>query len=419
MRRNLNKIVALAIGISAMSGSLMPVFAADNTAPIYTVKNISELNQKPILTLEEAIKGAVSTSEILQLDTKKITYQDKVNDVNEDLDDYNNVSGNEEEFNEDTREATVDELRQKRDFDEDVLVQKVTKVYNDIVTSQLKIEKAARELEIKDKELSDAKFKESLGMITATNLKSTELEIESLQILKRTSENSIKDAQYSFKVLTGKDVTKYSLEKDIPYEAQKIDGSIDNYLDDVIDRYLKYSEELLKLKKDYFKDSDQKVTDGDVSDAKQITDGAVEPKLSDYDGNADEYEAAYSKYEKDKNAYTNAVSQRLTYLANKLSVDEERINLTENKKEFKNQLKALYTNLLTTQENIDHLKKSIELSNKSLGDIKLKYDLGMITESDYKTQVISSEDLEIQLRSEINNYNILKEKIHKPWVAFS
>jgi len=29
MRRNINKIVALAIGISVMSGNIMPVFAAD------------------------------------------------------------------------------------------------------------------------------------------------------------------------------------------------------------------------------------------------------------------------------------------------------------------------------------------------------------------------------------------------------
>jgi len=420
MRKNLNKIVAFAIGISVVSGSFMPVFAADNTVQIDTMINsLYSKNQKPLLTLDDSIKGAVSASETIQLDTKKITYQDNVNDVNEDLDDYNNVSGDEEDFNEDTRDVTVDKLRQKRDFDEDILVQKVTKAYNGIVTSQLKIEKAAKELEIKNKELSDAKFKESLGMITPTNLKSTELEIEDLEIAKRTSEDSLKDAEYSFKVLTGKDVTKYSLDRDVPYETLKIDKSVDAYFDNVIDKYLKYSEELLKIQKEYYKDSENKVTGADVSDAKEITDGAVEPKLSDYDGNVDEYEAAYSKYEKDKSAYTNAVSQRLTYLANKLSVDESQITLNENKKEFKNQLKALYTNLLTSEGNINHLKKNIELNNKKLSDTKLKYDLGTITQSAYNTQVINSEDLDLQLRETIETYNTLKEKIQKPWIAFS
>ena len=31
MRKNINKIVAFAIGISVMSGSIIPVFAADTT----------------------------------------------------------------------------------------------------------------------------------------------------------------------------------------------------------------------------------------------------------------------------------------------------------------------------------------------------------------------------------------------------
>lgn len=420
MRKNLNIIVAFAIGISIIGGSSIPALAADNTIEINTLTNELYLKgQRPLLTLDDAIKGAVSSSETIQLDIKKINYQDNVNDLNEELDDYNNISGDEEDYKDDTRETTLDKLRQKRDFDEDILVEKVTEAYNGIVTSELKIQKASKKLEIKNKELGDAKLKEKLGIITSTNLKSIELEIEDLEISKRTSENSLKDAEYSFKVLTGKDVTKYSLEKDISYETLKIDKSVDGYFDNVIDKYLKYNEELLKIQKEYYKDSDAKVTDADVSDAKEVTDGAVEPKLSDYAGDVDEYEAAYNKYEKDKSAYTNAVSQRLTYLANKLSVDESQITLNQNKKEFKNQLKALYTNLRTSEENISHLKKNIELNNKELSDLKLKYDLGMITESAYKTEVLNNRDLDIKLRDTIDTYNALKAKIQKPWIAFS
>ena len=43
----------------------------------------------------------------------------------------------------------------------------------------------------------------------------------------------------------------------------------------------------------------------------------------------------------------------------------------------------------------------------------------MITDSAYNTQVASSEDFDLQLRSEIINYNNLKEEIQKPWIAFS
>ena len=41
----------------------------------------------------------------------------------------------------------------------------------------------------------------------------------------------------------------------------KIDGSIDEYLDNVVERYLKYSTKLVELNKDYFNDNDNKVED--------------------------------------------------------------------------------------------------------------------------------------------------------------
>lgn len=79
----------------------------------------------------------------------------------------------------------------------------------------------------------------------------------------------------------------------------------------------------------------------------------------------------------------------------------------------------MYTNINTIEDSINTLKKNIELNNKQLSNAKLRYDLGLITKSDYNTQVVSSEDLELQLRSAINNYNTLKEEIKKPWITFS
>ena len=428
MRKNINKIVAFAIGISIMSGSIMPVFAADSTQSTSTAKvetqtsqtniNIQQTNKKTVLTLDDAINLAISNSDTLALDMKKINYQSNTNDTNEELDDYNNVNGDQEDFKDDTRDLTLKQLKQQKDFDEDVLREKVTEKYNGIVTSQIKIDKAAKALIIKNKELEDTKFKESLGMVTLTDLKSTELEIRNLQNTQKSSENALKDAEDSFKVLTDKDVTQYKLEEDIEYETLKIDSSVDTYLDDVIDKYLNYSEQIFKLNKDYYNDSDNKVLAGDVDDAKIIAEAAIEPKRSDYLTD-EEYMNEYDKYNNDKDGYTNAISARLTFLSNKLSVDTNQISLNKNKKVFKEQLKTYYTNLITSEDNINYLKQNIEVNNKKLSDAKLKYDLGMITESAYNTQVVSSEDLDLQLRSEINNYNTLKEKIQKPWIAFS
>lgn len=75
MRKNLSKIVALAIGINVMSGSIMPVFAADDIQITYTTANKQgQADRKTVLTLDDAIKGAISVSETLALDDKKINY---------------------------------------------------------------------------------------------------------------------------------------------------------------------------------------------------------------------------------------------------------------------------------------------------------------------------------------------------------
>lgn len=438
MRKNINKIIAFAIGISVMSGSVVPALAADSTQQTTTItstaKNSQIVNGKPLLTLDEAVKEAIRISEILQLDTSKITYQDKTNDINEDLDDSKDVSGDEEDFNDDTREANANKARQQRDFDQDVLVQKVTKAYNNIVTSQIKIDKAEKELQIKNKTLSDAKLKSSLGMVTSSDLKSTELEIQNLQITQKTSENTLKDAEYSFKVLTGKDVTQYTLEQDIPYETLKIDGSIDTYLDKVIDNYLKYSEQLVKINKEYYNDKDNyitlnniryKISELSASGVDDLEKAATDAKKAYDDAkNSIDADPAIVKekedaYKEAEGKYSSAIPARLSYLGTKLTIDENQTNLNESKKQFKDQLKTLYTNLITAQDNINYIKQNIELSNKNLSDAKLKYDLGMITESAYNTQVLSSEDLNIQLRSQIDTYNTLKQEIQKPWIAFS
>lgn len=416
MRKNINKLVAFAIGMSVVSGNVIPAFAADTIQNTTTITDVqTQANAKSVLTLNDAIKAAISNSDTLKLDDKKISYQDKINDINEEINDSNDkISDDKKDLDEDTRDITLKQLKQQRDFDEDKLIQKTTTAYNNIVTSQMKIDKAAKLLEIKNKELSDAKLKKSLGLMTSIDLSGTELQIQSLQNQQKLSQNTLKDAQDSFKVLIGKDVTGYTLEQDIKYEKFKIDGSVDEYLDGVIDNYMKYSEDLLKLNKDYL--DDNKVTEDDVKNAKDTTDAATLTLTGTE--TFEQYMEKYNKYEQDKSAYINALTKRLTYLSTKLTEYGTETSLNENKKQLKEALKTIYTNMLATQDSIDLLKSNIELNNKQLSVAKLKYDLGMITKSEYNTQVANSEDLDIQLRTAIDGYNTLKEKIQKPWLAF-
>ena len=47
----------------------------------------------------------------------------------------------------------------------------------------------------------------------------------------------------------------------------------------------------------------------------------------------------------------------------------------------------------------------------------IKYDLGMITETVYDAQAVSTEQTDIDLRNAIISYNQNKEYIQKPWIA--
>ncbi|AGF58484.1 hypothetical protein B0P06_003201 [Clostridium saccharoperbutylacetonicum] len=420
MRKNINKLVAFAIGISIMSGSIMPVFAADTTKQdSNTVTSTQTISGKPLFTLDEAIKVAISNSDTLAIDDKKVSYQDKVNDVNERIDDATSVSGDKEDYNKDTRDNSLNQAEQKREFDEDAVIQKTTTAYNNIVTSQMKIDKAAKDLEVRTKQLNDLQLKKNLGIVTEVDLQNSQLNIQNLQYTQKFNENTLKDAIYSFKVLTGKDVTKYSLEQDIQFDKLKIDGDIDEYFDDVIDKDLKYQIEANKIDKEYYNDHDNQVSEQMVRDAKDKTDNAGAPPTSTLGEPIETYMNDYNIYTAKKSAYSNALSARLQYLGKKLTMDTTDISLNMTKKQLKDTLRNLYTNLLKTEDSITYLKSNIELTNKQISNAKLKYDLGMMTKSDYDALVVNSLDLNIQLRTAIDGYNTLKDEIQKPWTLSS
>jgi hypothetical protein len=432
MRRNINKIVAFTVGISVMSVSIVPAFADDTIQSTSDANMQIQTNQKSVLTLEEAIQSAISISDTLALDDKKISYQNDTNDINDSQNDFNNVSDDKKNYDKDSNNNSLDKLKQQRDFDEDLLIQKVTSKYNDIVTNKMKIDEAAKQLEIKNEKLDDSNFKNSLGMVIQTDLESSKLDIENLQNTQKSSENALKDAEYSFKVLTGTDVSQYSLEQDINFEPLKIDGSIDEYLDNAIDSYLKYSEQLVNLNKDYYDhnyEKDNVISTDDMNTAETAAKAATKPNEpavptvpvdASYDiGTYQKYQDALSAYNKVINKYTGILASRLTYFKTKLSNYQDEFTLNDNKKKFKDSLKAYYTSLLASEDKINYYKKNIIINNEKLSNAKFKYDLGMMTESDYNTQVLSCEDFDLQLRSEIINYNSLKEEIQKPWIAFS
>ena len=124
------------------------------------------------------------------------------------------------------------------------------------------------------------------------------------------------------------------------------------------------------------------------------------------------YAANVLKYQK----YLAQLNAHGSYLDGKYSEQEGEVKLDETKNNLKNGLKEIYSTLLALEDKINTLNDQIKSTNTKLRFAKSQVDIGMMTENDYKAQVLKSEDLDTGIRTMINNYNILRENIEKPWI---
>lgn len=441
MRKNLNKLIAFAIGISVMSGSIVPAMAAEtnvNNIDLNSISKETKNNNKPVLTIDDAIEGAKSCSNTLAILDENIRLLQSVNSLNDKKDDVTNdnddstagLTDSQKEYNEDSRKLQLDQLEQKRDFQIDKLEQDVTDSYNSLILSEANIAKLKKDIELQKSEIEQYNLKKSLGLVTDINIDQLNISLQQNLNDLSNKEDVLEDDKYNFKVLTGKDVDNYTLEDNIKYDKFELNGDLDEYLDGLIDEYVSYTEEINDLNKDYWNDDDNKVTNSDVSDAKDYYEAMKDtkaPSLSiDNDSSADEKINAIADYLKASQTYTNGLSAytgmlglRMNYLQNKSSVTTSELELKETKDQYKKALRTMYTNLVNIEKSIDLINSNVELTNKQLRIIKVNYDLGLKTKLEYDKAVNESETLNIQLKTTINSYNTLKAQLEKPWIALS
>lgn len=416
MRKNINKLIAFAIGISVMSGSAIPVFAADttitstntsSTTATIAAQNTStntvvsgQVKTKPVLTLEAAIDAGLINSSQLGLQIKKVKLEEDKLDIQDELDDSGYLY--------DSQELAVKQEKEKKEFLEDQIAQDITNQYNDIVAKEKELNKLKKEIDIKAKELNDNKLRKNLGLITSIDMKSEEIKLQTSKNGQKDKENKLKNAKDYFNVLTGSDLNKYTLEQDAKYEVFKITGSIDTYFDDVIEKYLRYNKESLKLTRDYI--NDHKVSRPDKDEdapSKDSYTSTGENGETSFDSGS--YAAAVQAYESRWKTYGD-------YLDQKYNISKGQVSLDDSKKNLKKGLKESYASLLDLENSINVMKSNLEVNNKQLSVAKLKNDMGLITRTEYNKQVLANDELDTNLRTLIDNYNKLKKNIQKPWL---
>lgn len=438
MKKNVKKVLTIGMLLSIINSNTIPAFAVEDNekkneiqstlvnekigdSPSKT-QNLQITETKKILTLDKAIEAAIDNSDKLKLKSKEIKmYQDKMKLQEKMNDYYESIDQKVYEFPYDKLELQEKQTKESKKFMKDQIANDITNKYNDMVLKEIDINKSKRYLELKKKDLEFIKGKLSLEMATPTEVKDAQIDLKSYENDIKAKENLLKDNKEYFKVLTDLDVENtYKLDYSMKYEKFKINGSIDEYIDDKIDKYLKYDTKILKLTKDYIKDlKDDGIKDVMKEDVEKLPDKSSSVTAKEdgtYEFDSGSYALKLIEYQQKQMEHLAKLNAYGDYIDGEYSVSEGKVKLDESKKNLKNGLKESYSTLLDLENKIDTLKEQVNSTNTKLSFGKAQVDMGLMLQNDYDKLVIESEDLDTGIRKLVYTYNNLKESIEKPWI---
>ena len=438
MKKNVKKVLTIGMLLSIINSNTIPAFAVEDNekkneiqstlvnekigdSPTKT-QSLQITETKKILTLDKAIEAAIDNSDKLKLKSKEIKmYQDKMKLQEKMNDYYESIDQKVYEFPYDKLELQEKQTKESKQFMKDQIANDITNKYNDMILKEIDINKSKRYLELKKKDLEFIKGKLSLEMATPTEVKDAQIDLKSYENDIKAKENLLKDNKEYFKVLTDLDIENtYKLDYSTKYEKLKINGSIDEYIDEKIDKYLKYDTKILKLTKDYMKDlKDDGIKDIMKEDAEEIPDKASSVTAKDdgtYEFDSGSYALKLIQYQQKQMEHLAKLNAYGDYIDGEYNVSEAKVKLDESKKNLKNGLKESYSTLLDLENKIDTLKEQVNSTNTKLSFGKAQVDLGLMLQNEYDKHVLESEDLDTGIRKLVYTYNNLKDSIEKPWI---
>lgn len=438
MKQNIKNIIAIGIVVSMMNSSIVPVFAAESTERLnvsestqsYTnsgenisvSQGVQDVGNKKVLKLDDAVEAAINNSDKLALKSNEIKmYEDKMDVQDKYNDFYESINQKVYDYPYDKLELQEKQTKQSKGFMEDQIKSDIINKYNDMVLKEIEINKAKRNLELKNNDLNSLKGKLSFGMATPNQITDAQIEIKSLQDEIAAKENLLNNSKDYFKVLTDLDLKNtYTLDYDMNYTKFKIDDSVDEYIDDKLNNYFEYDDKILDLTKDYMKD----LKDDGIKDVMN-EDAPTAPKSSDYmttDTNdnaaldSGKYALSLIDYEQKELKYYEQLKSYDSYIDGKYNYNESKVKLDDTKKNLKNVLKENYSTLLDLENKIDTVKEQVSSTNTKLKFAKAQVDMGLVLQNDYDKQVLASEDLNTSLIKLVNTHNNLRDSIEKPWI---
>ena len=405
MKKNINKLIAIGIGLSVIVGNVSPVLATETIrdSKINTISGASE-NSLKILTLDKAIEAGLNNDDQMKILSSNLNYY-------KDLQDYYDEADNDN--GEDQNDVNIDSAKQSKEFRKDAVEYEITNLYNSIVLAEKQVEYQREIVNNEETKTSNMKLKYNKGLIDSVSMSKQEASLKTEKDTLQAKINSLNYLKEKLKLATGINVNNYTFDDRLNYEKLKLDGDLESYIDDKISIITKYDRELADLLEDAVDD----MKDDDLDDLEMPDkDKFYNIPKTDSDGNVIGYDLNEEAYNTAKNG---ALAAYKGYLEAKKGSESASAGVNIKEKTYKNMLRSNYSNILAMEDGIDQLITNIDIANKSLANTKLQYQLGLMTTNDYNTAATGYRQLDISLRQTLNQYYQLKIVFEKPWAVSS
>ena len=405
MKKNINKLIAIGIGLSVIVGNVSPVLATETIrdSNINIISGAAE-NSLKILTLEKAIEAGLNNDDQMKILSSKSNYY-------KDLQDYYDEADNEN--GEDQNDVNINSTKQSKEFRKDGVEYEITNLYNSIVLAEKQVEYQREIVNNEETKTSNMKLKYNKGLIDSVSMSKQEASLKTEKDTLQAKINSLNDLKEKLKLATGINVNNYTFDDRLNYEKLKLDGDLESYIDDKISIITKYDRELADLLEDAVDD----MKDDDLDDLEMPDkDKFYNIPKTDSEGNVIGNDFNTTEY---NTARDNVLSAYKGYLDAKKGSESASAGVNIKEKTYKNMLRSNYSNILAMEDGIDQLITNIDIANKSLANTKLQYQLGLMTTNDYNTAATGYRQLDISLRQTLNQYYQLKIVFEKPWAVSS
>ena len=205
----LTKLIAM-LSLSALvctpllASTMSTVAPTANTSALTSVSNDDSAG-KPVLTLDECIKSALSINNSLALNSQ----QSEV--LEEQMKAMDNIGA----YKYQQLYISHNQNQQQREFLKDKVTADITKRYNSIILIEEEIKNIEANIALQKESIKTLEIQKEAGVAVPLQIDAGNLELKNLEANKLAKEEILKSEKEAFLMLTKKDLNKYALENNI------------------------------------------------------------------------------------------------------------------------------------------------------------------------------------------------------------